>query len=436
MSVGRLLVIGGGLAGAEAAWQAAKRGVKVDLCEMRPGQQTAAHKTDLLAELVCSNSLKSDDRTTSSGLLKAEMRLLDSLILRCADECKVAAGTALAVDRERFAGLVTDVLMGQAGVRILREEVGELPDEGLTIIATGPLTSEGLAQSICLATGKKNLFFYDALSPIVAADSIDRGVAFEGLRHEEGEGLYLNCPMNEGEYNRFWEELVKAEQVELRPFEKAAYFEGCLPVEEVARRGRDSLAFGPLRPVGLVDPGTGRQPHAVVQLRPENREGTMFNLVGFQTGLKWPEQERVFRMIPGLERAEFLRYGMIHRNTYINSPAVLDQYCRLKGRENLLFAGQITGVEGYVESCGSGLLAGMNAARILDGKEPLVPPDTTLLGALQRHVTSSNPATFQPMNAMFGLLPDLEGTFRSKEERRRAHGERSLKAMAGFLGQL
>jgi methylenetetrahydrofolate--tRNA-(uracil-5-)-methyltransferase len=436
LNAASLIVVGGGLAGAEAAWQAAERGAAVDLYEMRPGKETPAHKTDSLAELVCSNSLKSDDPATAAGLLKGELRLAESLIIRCADKARVPAGTALAVDRTNFGAAVTQALADHRRVRIIREEVTVLPEEPLAIIATGPLTSIDLAQSICLATGKNNLFFYDAVSPIVTADSLNREIIFEGLRHGEGEGIYLNCPMTKEEYLAFWEELVGAEAVELRPFERAAYFEACLPVEQLARRGRDSLAFGPLRPVGLVDPKTGRRPHAVVQLRPENREATMLNMVGFQTGLKWPEQERVFRMIPGLERAEFLRHGMIHRNTYMNSPAVLDRHCRLRGRENLFFAGQITGVEGYVESCASGLLAGINAARVLAGKEPALPPQTTMLGALQRYATASSPASFQPMNAMFGLLPELESHHRSKEERRNAHSQRALKAMADFLSSL
>jgi methylenetetrahydrofolate--tRNA-(uracil-5-)-methyltransferase len=428
--------VGGGLAGAEAAWQAAERGVEVVLFEMRPQKQTPAHKTDLLAELVCSNSLKSDDPTTAAGLLKAELRLLQSLIIRCADEARLAAGTALAVDRNRFAGLVTEALGSCAGVQIVREEVSELPPAGLAIFATGPLTSPSLEQSIALTAGRKNLFFYDAISPIVAGDSINREIVFEGLRYEKGEGLYLNCPMTKDEYYSFCEELVKAEAVELRPFEKAAYFEACLPVEEIARRGSDSLAFGPLRPVGLVDARSGRQPYAVVQLRPENQEATLFSLVGFQTGLKWPEQRRVFRLIPGLERAEFERYGMVHRNTYINSPAVLDQFCRLKSRDNIIFAGQVTGVEGYVESCASGLLAGINAARLLADKEPVFPPEMTMIGALHRYVTSSDPSSFQPMNAMFGLLPEIEGSYKGKEERRRARVERALKALSEFLNCL
>jgi len=424
------------LAGCEAAWQAAERGVEVLLYEMRPGRMTAAHQTGLLAELVCSNSLKSAAPDTASGLLKEEMEILGSLILRCAREAAVAAGTALAVDRREFARLVTEAIETHRRITLVREEVLALPEEP-AIVATGPLTSDALAEQLAVVTGRKHLYFYDALAPIVAAESLRLEVIFEGSRRDEGEGTYLNCPLNEEEYSRFYEALVSAERVGLREFEREAYFEGCLPIEEIARRGRMTLAYGPMRPVGLVDPRTGERPYAVVQLRPENRERTMYNLVGFQTSLKFGEQERVFRMIPGLERAEFLRYGQIHRNTYLNAPAVLDPWLRLRGREHLFVAGQLVGVEGYVESCMTGLVCGINAARVQGGEEPVLPPEETMCGALLRYLRETEPKDFAPMNANYGLLPPLEGVEGkplkgSKHERRLAHRERALAAMAGF----
>lgn len=433
MSIGEeqptITIIGGGLAGVEAAWQAARAGAQVDLWEMRPVRQTPAHQTDLLAELVCSNSLKSEDPATAQGLLKQEMRLLGSLLLEVADECRVPSGTALAVDRAQFARLATERIMHALGVAIHREEVTRVPEAGVCIVASGPLTSDGLAESLAQATGKRNLYFYDALSPIIEAESINMERTYEGLRYDKGEGLYLNCPMTQEEYDRFWEALTQAEMVALRPFEERTYFEGCLPIEEIARRGKQALAFGPLRPVGLPEPESGRRPFAVVQLRPENRQATLFNMVGFQTALKQGEQKQVFRMIPGLEKAEFARYGCIHRNTYINAPAALDTYARLRGEPRVFIAGQLCGVEGYLESAASGLLAGMNGARQVLGQPLFLPPEETMVGALLRHVTASDPRTFQPVNAMYGLLPPLAGKFRDRTHRRLALGERALEAL-------
>ncbi len=432
-----LIVVGGGLAGAEAAWQAAERGADVTLYEMRPTRTTPAHQTDLLAELVCSNSLKSAAPDTASGLLKEEMDTLGSLVLGCARETAVPAGTALAVDREAFARRVTESISAHPRITLMREEVRRLPDS-LAIIATGPLTSDALAAELAQVTGRKHLYFFDALSPTFAADSLNLDVIFEGSRRDEGEGDYLNCPLTEEQYDRFYQALVTAERVRLRPFEEGAYFEACLPVEEIARRGRLSLAFGPMRPVGLVDLRTGKRPFAVVQLRPENRERTMFSPVGFQTSLMYPEQERVFRLIPGLENAQFLRHGQIHRNTYLNAPVVLDESLRLRARPHLFCAGQLVGVEGYVESCLTGLLCGINAARTLQGHEPVLPPPETMSGALLRYLRETSPKDFQPMNANYGLLPALETADGkplkgSKQDRRLAHRTRSLAAMQAFL---
>lgn len=401
-----IVVIGGGLAGCEAAWQIAKRGGRVRLFEMKPKRFSSAHRSPLLAELVCSNSLKSESLDNASGILKEELSRLDSLILRIARETRVPAGESLAVDRERFSERITEVLEEMTNLEIRREEVTALDKEHPTIIATGPLTSEGLSQTIEGLTGSGHLFFYDAISPIVTAESIDMQKTFRASRYGKGGEDYLNCPMDQETYERFVEALCQAERVPLRDFERRYLFEGCLPVEELASRGRETLAFGPLRPVGLIDPRTGKQPYAVVQLRQENAFGTLYNLVGFQTRLKHGEQARVFRMIPGLEKAEFVRYGSVHRNTFIDSPRLLNPSLQMKARPWLFFAGQITGVEGYLESSAMGLLAGINALRWVRGEPTAVPPPSTAIGALINHVAQSPSVPFQPMNINFGLFPD------------------------------
>ncbi|MEO0079460.1 MAG: methylenetetrahydrofolate--tRNA-(uracil(54)-C(5))-methyltransferase (FADH(2)-oxidizing) TrmFO [candidate division WOR-3 bacterium] len=417
-------VIGAGLAGCEAALQCARFGVRVRLFEMRPLKMTPAHKTGDVAELVCSNSLKSDEPHNAHGLLKAELRIFGSVLLECAQRAWIPGGKALVVDRRRFSEEVQSAL-AQAGIVVERHEVTELP-ANLTIVATGPLTSDALARELTRLLGAERLFFYDAIAPIVAADSLDMSRIFAASRYGRGAD-YLNCPLTEEEYDRFVTELVRAELHPLHNFEETRFFEGCLPVEELARRGRLALAFGPMKPVGLVDPKTGKRPFAVVQLRKENEAGTMFNLVGFQTRLKHPEQERVFRLIPGLEQAVFLRYGSIHRNTFLDSPRVLLATLQPRIRPDLLIAGQLTGVEGYVESIATGLVAGVNAARLALDKEPIYFPTETMLGSLLRYITTPNP-DFQPMNANFGLLPPIEGP-----GRRQALVERALTAARAML---
>lgn len=429
-------IIGAGLAGSEAAWQCAVRGVPVTLYEMRPKVMTPAHKTDKFAELVCSNSLRSDSLTNAVGVLKQEMRLLGSLIMSCADEHRVPAGSALAVDRHAFSSAVTERLTARPEVTVVREEVRAIPEDGIVIIATGPLTSDALAEEIKGLLGEEYLYFYDAAAPIVTADSIDMDKAFWGSRYGKGEGEdYLNCPMDKEEYERFWEALVSAEVHPVKEFEKEIYFEGCMPVEEMARRDKDTLLFGPLKPVGLIDPRTGKRPYAVVQLRRENREGTLFNLVGFQTHLRWPEQQRVFRMIPGLENAEFVRYGAMHRNTFINGPHHLDSTYQLRKRRGLFFAGQMTGVEGYVESASSGLVAGVSAAYLARGMEPPVFPRETAHGSLAAHVSTAREEGFQPMNVNFGLMPEVPGRM-GKKEKRKLQAARALQAMTDFVKTL
>lgn len=418
-------VVGGGLAGTEAAWQIAKRGIYVDLYEMRPGVSTPAHHTDKLCELVCSNSLRSNELTNAAGLLKHEMRLLDSLIIKVADETRIPAGGALAVDREKFSSTITDIIENHPYIAIHREEVKRVPPPP-AIIATGPLTSERLSEDIKNLLGGQHLYFYDAASPIVSGDSIDWGKAFWGSRYNKGDKDYVNLPMTKEEYYKFYEELIHAEVHPLKEFEKPVFFEGCMPVEVMARRGPLTLLFGPLKPVGILDPRTGKEPFAVVQLRKENKEGTMFNLVGFQTSLKWGEQKRVFGMIPGLEKAEFIRYGFIHRNTFISSPRFLKATLEYKQIENLFFAGQITGIEGYIESAASGIVAGINISRSLMGESPKVFPLDTVMGALCHYITSADPDNFQPMKANFGILSPLNKKFRSKKERYLALAERSL----------
>jgi methylenetetrahydrofolate--tRNA-(uracil-5-)-methyltransferase len=427
-----LTVVGGGLAGSEAAWQAAERGVDVTLYEMRPRKTTPAHVSDRLAELVCSNSLGSDLPDRASGVLKAELRALNSLVLACADRARVPAGGALAVDREAFAAEVTHRVEAHPRISVVREEVTAIPD-GPAVVATGPLTSAALAEAIAELTGQEQLYFYDALAPIVSAESIDMSVAFRASRYGKGDADYINCPMTEGEYGRFVDALLAAEHIPLRDFERenAQFFEGCLAVEVLAARGREALAFGPLRPVGLIDPRTGERPYAVVQLRQDNLVGTLYNLVGFQTNLRYGEQERVFRLIPGLERAEFVRFGHMHRNTFINSPLLLEPTMAFRGRPGLFFAGQITGVEGYVGSVGSGWVAGVNAARFVLGWEPLELPQTTMLGALCHYVSRAGSESFQPMKANFGLMPPLAPPVRNKRKRYRAYAERALRDL-GF----
>jgi methylenetetrahydrofolate--tRNA-(uracil-5-)-methyltransferase len=424
-----ITVVGGGLAGSEAAWQAAEHGVDVTLYEMRPHRMTPAHVGDRLAELVCSNSLGSDLPDRASGVLKAELRALNSLVLTCADATRVPAGGALAVDREAFAAEVTRRVESHPRIAVVRQEVTTVPD-GPAIIATGPLTSEPLVEAIAALTGQKHLYFYDALAPIVSAESVDMSVAFRASRYDKG-GVgddYINCPMTEEEYGRFVDALLAAERIPLRDFEHedARFFEGCLAVEVLAARGRGALAFGPLRPVGLVDPRTGVRPYAVVQLRQDNLAGTLYNLVGFQTNLRYGEQERVFRLIPGLEMAGFVRYGHMHRNTFINSPLLLEPTMAFRNRQGLFFAGQITGVEGYVGSVGSGWVAGVNAARFALGQELLELSRTTMLGALCHYVSCAEPESFQPMKANFGLLPPLDPPVRNKRKRYQAYAERAL----------
>jgi methylenetetrahydrofolate--tRNA-(uracil-5-)-methyltransferase len=430
-------VVGGGLAGSEAAWQLAERGHDVVLHEMRPVRQTAAHKSDRLAELVCSNTFKSTEQSNAHGLLKEEMRALGSLILRCADTARVPGGSALTVDREVFSSAVTDAIGQHPRIEISREECTTLPSPA--IVATGPLTSDALAAAIRERLGVSSLAFYDAIAPIVARESVDDTIAYRGSRYGKetmegapSEGAFLNCPMTREEYEAFLEALVSADQYHGHEFDEVPYFEGCMPVEVMAKRGKETLRFGPLKPVGLRDPRTGRAPYAVVQLRQEDRAGRMWNLVGFQTRLRIPEQQRVFRMIPGLADAEFLRYGSIHRNSYINSPAALTPYLSLRDDARVLFAGQLTGVEGYTESSATGLLAGINLSRLLNGEEAVVPPPTTMLGSLYRHLREAHPSHFQPMNANFGLVDDLRDPPRDKRRKRELIADRALGDMHAF----
>jgi methylenetetrahydrofolate--tRNA-(uracil-5-)-methyltransferase len=434
-------IVGGGLAGSEAAWQLAQRGHDVVVHEMRGVRGTPAHKTDRLAELVCSNTFKSTETSNAHGLLKAEMRLLGSVILEGADEARVPGGSALTVDRDVFSSAVHARVTSHPRITVVREEMTTLPSPG--IIATGPLTSDALAEAIRARLGVESLAFYDAIAPIVARDSIDDAVVFRASRYgketmaDAGEdGAYLNCPFTRDQYEAFIDAIVAADQHHGHEFDEVPYFEGCMPAEEMAKRGRETLRFGPMKPVGLRDPRTGRDAYAVVQLRMEDRAGQMWNLVGFQTRLRIPEQQRVFRMIPGLENAEFLRYGSIHRNSYVNSPASLSAHLSLRDDPATLFAGQLTGVEGYTESTATGLLAGLNLSRLLSGDEPLVPPPTTMLGALYRYLRDADPRHFQPMNANFGLVEELPTRVKDKKVKREKIAERALADMQRFAATI
>jgi methylenetetrahydrofolate--tRNA-(uracil-5-)-methyltransferase len=459
-------IIGAGLAGAEAAWQCARRGVEVELFEMRPVRTTPAHQTADFAELVCSNSLKSDSENTAPWLLKEEMRRAGSLLLEVARECAVPAGHALAVDRVTFASRVTEVISREARIVVRREEVSAVDeDAGVTIVASGPLTSEGLAVEIArlsagasspistsaaeaasqnggeiaalkrCATQNPHLYFYDSISPIVEADSIDMTRVYMAARYDKGSADYINCPMTAEEYDAFYSALLAAQSVEERDWEKLNYFESCLPIEEIARRGRDTLRFGPMKPVGLINPRTGRMPYAVVQLRQENLRADSYNLVGFQNHLKFGEQARVLRLIPGLENARFLRYGQIHRNTYINAPTLLQETLQMKAHPRVLFAGQICGVEGYVESIATGLMAGMHAATLVRGDEPVAPPRASAFGSLTHYVTHADAKNFQPANITFDLLPALEKKIRDRKERHRLQCELALREFDGWLAR-
>jgi len=442
-------IVGGGLAGCEAAWQAASRGVPVTLHEMRPVRATAVHKTDRLAELVCSNSFRGDKLDNAVGLLKAEMRKLGSLVMRCAEASRVPAGAALAVDREHFASAITEAIGGHPLIELVRGEVTSIPesrDASPVIIATGPLTSDALAAEIARLVGGDHLYFYDAISPIVLADTIDRSRVFRASRWgrslgpassacgaDAGEGDYLNCPLTRDEYDRFYDALTAAESATVHDFDKERFFEGCLPIEVMAHRGRDTLRFGPMKPVGLVDPATGREPYAAVQLRQDTLAADHFSLVGFQTQIKWGDQARVLRLIPGLASAEFVRFGMVHRNTYVNGPRVLCDTWQVRSRRSLLFAGQMSGVEGYVESAASGLVAGMNAATLVRGGPVSAPPRTTAIGALGYYVSHANPERYDPSNVTFGIIEPLAGAPRGKKHRNVAIAERALADLDAWI---
>ncbi|WP_146552125.1 FADH(2)-oxidizing methylenetetrahydrofolate--tRNA-(uracil(54)-C(5))-methyltransferase TrmFO [Rummeliibacillus sp. SL167] len=425
-------VIGAGLAGSEAAWQIAKRGVQVRLYEMRPVKQTPAHHTDQFAELVCSNSLRANNLTNAVGVIKEEMRQLDSIIMEAADHCSVPAGGALAVDRHEFSGYITEKVKNHPLVEVINEEVTEIPKEGITVVATGPLTSKALADKIQQLTGEDYLYFYDAAAPIIEKDSIDMEKVYLKSRYDKGEAAYLNCPMTEEEFYAFRKALVEAEKAPLNEFEKEKYFEGCMPIEVMAERGPKTMLFGPMKPVGLEDPKTGKRPFAVVQLRQDDAAGTLYNIVGFQTHLKWGAQKEVFSMIPGLENVEIVRYGVMHRNTFINSPKVLAPTYQLKSNPTVFFAGQMTGVEGYVESAGSGLIAGVNAAHLALQQDLCIFPADTALGSMARYITEADSKHFQPMNVNFGLFPALGEKIRSKQERGEKYAERALNVLHQF----
>ena len=443
----RIKIVGAGLAGSEAALHCARRGIAIELYEMRPVRSTPAHQTGQFAELVCSNSLKSESENTAPWLLKEEMRRSGSLLIQIARECAVPAGHALAVDRAMFSSKVTEVISNEPLIQIRREEVSRIHEDELTLIATGPLTSDALAQEIARlssanvesgagetpAAPRHKLYFYDSISPIVEADSIDMSKVYLAARYDKGTADYINCPMNKQQYDRFYDALVSAEPVKAKDWEKLNYFEGCLPIEEIARRGRDTLRFGPMKPVGLKDPRTGKPPHAVVQLRKENLRADSYNLVGFQNHLRFAEQALVLRLIPGLENARFLRFGQIHRNTYINSPVLLTPALQMKAHPSILFAGQLCGVEGYVESIATGMLAGINAAGLVAGETPVAPPRATALGSLVHYITATDPRRFQPANITFDLLPALAGKIRDRQERHRVQCELALKELGSWL---
>ncbi|HDG5678608.1 TPA: FADH(2)-oxidizing methylenetetrahydrofolate--tRNA-(uracil(54)-C(5))-methyltransferase TrmFO [Staphylococcus aureus] len=425
-------VIGAGLAGSEAAYQLAERGIKVNLIEMRPVKQTPAHHTDKFAELVCSNSLRGNALTNGVGVLKEEMRRLNSIIIEAADKARVPAGGALAVDRHDFSGYITETLKNHENITVINEEINAIPD-GYTIIATGPLTTETLAQEIVDITGKDQLYFYDAAAPIIEKESIDMDKVYLKSRYDKGEAAYLNCPMTEDEFNRFYDAVLEAEVAPVNSFEKEKYFEGCMPFEVMAKRGRKTLLFGPMKPVGLEDPKTGKRPYAVVQLRQDDAAGTLYNIVGFQTHLKWGAQKEVIKLIPGLENVDIVRYGVMHRNTFINSPDVLNEKYELISQPNIQFAGQMTGVEGYVESAASGLVAGINLAHKTLGKGEVVFPRETMIGSMAYYIShAKNNKNFQPMNANFGLLPSLETRIKDKKERYEAQANRALDYLENF----
>lgn len=430
MTTEKVIVIGAGLAGSEAAWQLAERGIQVTLYEMRPQASSPAHHTEQFAELVCSNSLRAANIENAVGLLKEEMRRMNSLIMTCADATAVPAGGALAVDRHKFSAMVTATLEAHPNVTVVREEVTSIPDEGIVIIATGPLTAPVLGEKIKALTGSNDFYFYDAAAPIVTAESLNYDKVFAASRYDKGDADYLNCPMTKEEYEAFWQALTTAEAVQPKEFEKEIYFEGCMPVEIMAARGIDTLRFGPLKPVGLVDKRTGVESYAVVQLRKENKDATMFNLVGFQTHLKWGEQKRVFQMIPGLEQAEFVRYGVMHRNTYINSPELLNHAFQLKKEPRLFFAGQMTGVEGYLESAASGLMAGLQAMRYGRGEALIDFPKTTAMGGLSQYISAYEGSNFQPMNINFGIMEPWPGKIRKKKEKNALIAARALEELA------
>lgn len=428
-------IVGGGLAGSEAAWQAARQGVEVSLYEMRPVTCTPAHKTGYLAELVCSNSLGSQESVHAAGILKEEMRRLGSLVIRTADGTKVPAGSALAVDREIFSRKITEAIERHPRIHVIREEIKEVPTDTPVIIATGPLTSDHLTEQLRELNGVKHLYFYDSISPIIDGETINEGVIFRASRYNRGGPDYVNCPFSEEEYNRFYDALIKAERALAKPFEKIPYFEGCVPVEVLAERGKKTLLFGPMKPVGLMDPRSRKRPYAVVQLRQEDQFGSCYNMVGFQTKLTWPEQRRVLRMIPGLEQAEFFRYGSVHRNTFINSPLLLRETLQMRGHRLFFFAGQIVGVEGYTESAAMGLLAGINVARLLKGQSPVVPPPTTAMGTLTAHISRSDPRHFQPMNTNFGLFPPLPERILDRIVRRKTIAARAIADLDVWIEQ-
>lgn len=428
----KVIVIGAGLAGSEAAWQLAKRGVNVDLYEMRPKKMTPAHKTQNFAELVCSNSLRANNITNAVGLLKEEMRRLDSLIIKCADATQVPAGGALAVDRDKFSEMITETIKNHPNINVIEEEITQIPKGDIpVVVATGPLTSDALSQDIRTYTKQEGLYFYDAAAPIIEKDSIDMNKVYLKSRYDKGEAAYLNCPMTKNEFFNFYNALITAEAAPLKEFEKEIYFEGCMPFEEMAKRGEKTLLFGPMKPVGLEDPKTDKRPYAVVQLRQDNSEGTLYNIVGFQTHLKWGEQKRIINLIPGLENANIVRYGVMHRNTYLNSPQLLEKTYKLKEEKNIYFAGQMTGVEGYVESAASGIVAALNALYNQEDKQIIFPTET-MIGAMANYIVDNTSKNFQPMNANFGIIKPLPERIKDKKEKYERYANRSLEILENF----